>query len=131
MKLVLSDKLKVIDIADEMAAFEEEYYQDTIRIANIQYKQKQLEKQLENLNKMSLSQIAHLIRDDWGEKISKDAKPYLNALYAIEKITDYYYNDAGTWIVAYFLSNAGTWRGPVARAIKKELNMRLRNNKDR
>lgn len=102
MKLVLSGKMKIIDIS------EKEVY-----------------------SKMSISQIAYLIRDDWGEKISRDAKPYLNALYAIEKITDDYYCESGTWIVAYFLSNAGTWRGPVARAIKKELNMRLQKNRNR
>jgi hypothetical protein len=34
--------------------------------------------------------------------------------------------DTGYSIVAYFLSNANTWKGDVARAVKKELKKRIR-----
>jgi hypothetical protein len=29
--------------------------------------------------------------------------------------------------VAYFLANAGTWRGEVAKAVKKELNAQIKS----
>ena len=40
----------------------------------------------------------------------------------LNSITDMYGQDNGRSIVAYFLGNATTWRGEVARRVKKELN---------
>ena len=37
------------------------------------------------------------------------------------QITDNYGADSAVSIVAYFLANAQTWRGPEARRIKAEL----------
>lgn len=68
-----------------------------------------------------LKQIAQEIDADWGSKIYFGARPYLNAMYALEQITDHYGLDTGLSIVLYFLSNAGTWRGETARRIKAEL----------
>jgi pyruvate kinase len=34
--------------------------------------------------------------------------------------------DSGKSIVIYFLGNAQTWRGPIAKAVKKELNSRIK-----
>lgn len=40
-----------------------------------------------------------------------------------------YYGEDGYQIIRYFLSNASTWRGEVARAVKKDLNARLAEKK--
>jgi hypothetical protein len=39
----------------------------------------------------------------------------------LDSINDSYYLDSAKSIVAYFLSNAATWRGDKAREIKLEL----------
>ena len=72
-----------------------------------------------------LSNIAHDIRRDWRDKVNFAARPYLEAMLEMDKITDTYYHDTGKGIVRYFLANAGTWRGPVATTIKAELRAML------
>ena len=67
-----------------------------------------------------LYQIANEIKKDW-KPVHPFAVPYLNAMSTLDKIEDNYIMDSGKSIVLYFLSNAGTWRGEVARTIKKEL----------
>jgi hypothetical protein len=74
---------------------------------------------------MSLSEIAAYIRRDW-KKPYFGAIPYLDALRGMNDIKDNFGADDGRSIVAYFLSNANTWRGPVARMVKAELNRRLK-----
>ena len=74
----------------------------------------------------SLNTIAREISKDWGAKLSVHASPYLNAMYSLETMTDYYGADSARSIVAYFLSNATTWKGEKAREIKKELNSMLK-----
>jgi hypothetical protein len=79
-----------------------------------------------------LYQIANEIRQNWKKSVSGTdvwfgAKPYLDAMSTLDKITDNYGLDSGSSIVAYFLGNANTWRGEVARNIKKELNAMLKN----
>ena len=74
----------------------------------------------------SLHEIAKEIKKDWGAKMYFGAKPYLTAMLSLEKITDKYMFDSADEIVRYFLSNAGTWKGEVARRIKKELNEMLK-----
>jgi hypothetical protein len=54
------------------------------------------------------------------------AVPYLNAMRSLSSMSDSYGEDSAHSIVAYFLSNASTWRGPEAKAIKAELNRRLK-----
>ena len=73
----------------------------------------------------NLSEIAREIRKDWT-KVYFGAVPYLDAMGTLNSITDSYGFDSGKSIVAYFLANAGTWRGEVARNIKKELNKMLK-----
>lgn len=68
----------------------------------------------------SLHVIAGEIRNDW-KKIYFGAEPYLEAMDDLDKITDVYGCDSAKSIVMYFLSNATTWRGPVAREVKAEL----------
>lgn len=64
--------------------------------------------------------IANEIRKDW-KKVYFGAVPYLQAMGTLNGINDSYGMDSGNSIVAYFLSNAGTWRGETARRVKKEL----------
>lgn len=68
--------------------------------------------------------IARVIRNDW-KNVYFGAKPYLAALETMNKISDNYGADSGISIAAYFLTNAASWRGPVARLIKKELSRRI------
>lgn len=68
----------------------------------------------------SLSTIAKDIRADW-RNIYFGAVPYVDAMRELESINDRYYADTAEAVVRYFLANAGTWRGEVARAIKLEL----------
>lgn len=72
-----------------------------------------------------LSNIAHDIRRDW-KKVNYAAVPYLNAMLQMDRVTDKYIYDDGKSIVRYFLANAGTWRGPVAKVIKAELKEALK-----
>ena len=65
--------------------------------------------------------VAFEIKQDWGAKVNYGAKPYLDAMSELNSIGDNYYEDSAKSVVAYFLSNAGTWRGEVARNVKKEL----------
>jgi riboflavin transporter FmnP len=67
-----------------------------------------------------LSNIAHDIKRDW-KNVNFGALPYLAAMLQMDKVTDQYMYDSGKSIVLYFLSNATTWRGPVAKEIKAEL----------
>jgi hypothetical protein len=68
-----------------------------------------------------LYEIAKEIRSDWGSKIYFGAKPYLGAMLTLDKITDKYMCDDAKTIVLYFLANANTWRGDVARRVNAEL----------
>ena len=72
-----------------------------------------------------LSNIAHDIKRDW-KNVNYAAKPYLSALLEMDQITDDYMYDNGKGIVRYFLANAGTWRGPIAKNIKAELKEALK-----
>lgn len=73
----------------------------------------------------SLSQIATEVRKHWP-KVYFGAVPYLNAMQTLDNIGENYGADSGRSIVAYFLGNATSFKGEVAREIKKELNARLK-----
>jgi len=73
----------------------------------------------------SVRDIATEISEDWGN-VNYSARPYLSAMYTLDKVSDPYGADTGVGIVAYFLSNASSWQGPVARRIKKELQDMIR-----
>ena len=68
----------------------------------------------------SLSAIAREIRANWSKPYF-GAVPYLDAMRSLDRITDPYMLDSGKSVVLYFLANASTWRGEVARRIKAEL----------
>jgi hypothetical protein len=69
-----------------------------------------------------LHEIAREIRKDW-QKPNYGAVPYLDAMSELNSIDDNYYADSAKSVVLYFLANAQTWRGEVAKRIKKELNL--------
>jgi hypothetical protein len=69
----------------------------------------------------SLSTIAREIRKEWGAKINYAAKPYLEAMFSLDKVSDSYGYDDGKSIVLHFLANASTFRGDAAKRIKAEL----------
>jgi hypothetical protein len=77
------------------------------------------------VNVRPLYEIAKEINKDWS-KVYFGAVPYLNAMYSLELITDRYGLDSGKSIVAYFLSNASTWKGETAKRVKLELNAMLK-----
>jgi hypothetical protein len=68
----------------------------------------------------SLTAIAMDIRRDWKNPYF-GAVPYITAMGCLNSINDKYGCDDAKSIVLYFLSNASTWRGEKARAIKAEL----------
>ena len=68
--------------------------------------------------------IASEIIQDW-KKPYFGAVPYLDAMRELSDIKDNYYYDTGESVVRYFLANASTWRGDVARRVKAELKSML------
>ena len=68
-----------------------------------------------------LYQIAAEIRTDWT-KVYFGAVPYLEAMTELDSIDDRYIYDSGKSVVLYFLANANSWRGEIARRVKAELN---------
>lgn len=79
----------------------------------------------DTLQKMGLSNLAALCREDW-DNVYFGAVPYLNALASLDTLDDQYGLDPAEEVVVYFLSNAQTWRGELARAVKAELKRRLK-----
>lgn len=64
--------------------------------------------------------IAREIRQNW-KNVNYGAKPYLEAMYSLNSINDHYGLDDARSIIAYFLSNASTFRGEDAKRLKAEL----------
>jgi hypothetical protein len=73
----------------------------------------------------SISTIAREIRADWTKPYF-GAVPYLDAMHSLTTMQDKYYYDDASSVVLYFLANAGTWKGDVARRIKAELKTMLK-----
>lgn len=67
-----------------------------------------------------LHEIARDIRTNW-KKPYFGAVPYIDAMAELNSINDAYYHDDAKSIVRYFLANASTFRGDVAKSIKTEL----------
>jgi hypothetical protein len=80
-----------------------------------------------DISSLSLDEIADIIRKDW-KKVYFGAVPYLEAMGSIDS-SGMYLADPWQSIVAYFLGNANTWKGPVAKEVKAELKKRLKKNK--
>ena len=77
------------------------------------------------MEKRSLRTIAREIRSDW-KKVYFGAVPYLSAMSTMDSVDEDYGMDSGHSIVAYFLANAGTWKGEVAKRVKAELKAMLK-----
>ena len=73
-----------------------------------------------------LYEIAREIRADWKTPYF-GAVPYLDIMLGMRSVNDNYGYDSGKSIVNYFLANAGTWRGEVARRIKSELKTMIKS----
>ena len=71
-----------------------------------------------------LHEIADEIRSDWSKQksgINYGAKPYLEAMSSMDKVTENFGYDSGKSIVLYFLSNATQWRGETIKAIGQKM----------
>lgn len=77
------------------------------------------------LSDMKLLEIAKVVRDNW-EKVNYAAEPYLQAMFELSNVSDAYFQDSGRSVVAYFLANAQSFKGAVAKAVKAELNRRIK-----
>lgn len=75
----------------------------------------------------NLTSIARFIFQDW-KNVNFGAKPYLDAMLKLNKITDDYHEDSAKTVVTYFLANATGYRGENARTIKKHLNKLCNEN---
>lgn len=78
-----------------------------------------------NLETKSIAEIAGIIRKDW-QKVNYAAKPYLEAMHALQSTKSFFGYDCGKNVVLYFLSNASSWRGETAKAVKLELKNRCK-----
>ena len=65
-------------------------------------------------------EIAEEIERTWP-KVNYAARPYLSAMHSLSSVSDKYGAEDGASIVAYFLSNASSYRGPDAKRVKSEL----------
>jgi hypothetical protein len=77
-----------------------------------------------NTETRALSEIAQEVRQDW-KNVYFGAEPYLDAMSQLTTLTDAYGADSARTIVSYFLANATSWRGSIARELKAELRSML------
>ena len=71
-----------------------------------------------------ISSIARDISRAWP-KPNYAAVPYLSAMRELESVNDAYGYDSGRSVVLYFLSNAASFKGEAAKALKAELKAAL------
>lgn len=75
-----------------------------------------------------LYEIAAEIRADYasrGKPVYYAAKPYVDAMAQMDRVTEPYGLDPGYEMVLYALSNLQTWRGETARRVKAEMKAML------
>lgn len=77
-----------------------------------------------DITTLKLYELHDIIRRDWA-KPNYAAVPYLDAMRYVEDLDSPYGADDGRMIVSYFLSNATSWRGDTAKAVRAELKRRL------
>ena len=80
------------------------------------------------MNKRTLSEIASEIKRDW-KQINYAARPYLWAMGSFSTVNDTFGHDSARSVVLYFLSNASSWRGDVAKRVKAELKAHLKGGR--
>lgn len=84
----------------------------------------------ETLKGAPLVSFVSLIRRDLQmqkKPVPFGAVPYLSALGTMNNLSDRYGVETGAQILPYLLSNLSTYRGPIARLVKAELNARLKD----
>jgi len=64
--------------------------------------------------------IAQDIKKNWSN-VNYAAKPYLDAMFSLSNKTDDYGHNTAESVILYFLSNASSYRGDVAKLHKAEL----------
>lgn len=79
----------------------------------------------DTLKTMGLNEIALVVYKNWPN-VNYAAKPYLEAMSCLHNITDKFYADSGYSVVAYFLTNAASFRGETAKLVKAELKARMK-----
>jgi hypothetical protein len=67
-------------------------------------------------------EIANEIISDW-QNPSPHAIPYIRALKQLTDMNSQFGSESAASVILYFLSNASSWKGEVARRIKSELNL--------
>lgn len=80
-----------------------------------------------DIEKKTLGELKCIITRDW-KNVNFGAKPYLDTFNQIDE-TGHYGMDGWKEMVLYFLCNASSWKGETAKAVKKELNRRVKANK--
>ena len=78
------------------------------------------------INEIAAEIAGEINNGNWPRKNAYAAIPYLNGMAEVEALDEPYHSDSGKSLVLYFLANASTWRGEVARRVKKELNDMLK-----
>lgn len=84
----------------------------------------------DSLKGAPLVSLVSLIRRDLQTQkkpVPFDAAPYLSALGTMNNLSDHYGVETGAQILPYLLSNLQTYKGPIARLVKAELNTRLKD----
>ena len=67
-----------------------------------------------------INEIAFDIKKEW-KNVYFGAVPYLDAMFSLTDKNSMYGLDSGKSIVNYFLANASSFRGELARELKMEL----------
>lgn len=60
-----------------------------------------------------------------GKDVHYAAKPYVDAMLQLDRVTDSYFADDAVSILTYALSNLSSWRGEKAREVKAEIKAML------
>jgi hypothetical protein len=80
----------------------------------------------EDLTELTLSQLADITINDWGDEMSPAAYPYIKAMFNLKDMNDAIGFDSAQSIVMYFLLNAKSWNSKPAKKIKAELRRRVK-----
>lgn len=73
-----------------------------------------------NLEPRPIYEIARDIKREWLN-VSPQARPYLEAMLTLSKVTDKYIYESASDIISRFLCNASSFRGAGAQTLKNEL----------
>jgi hypothetical protein len=72
-----------------------------------------------------INQIAQDIKREW-KTVNYAAKPYLSAMFELTDKNSRCGYDSAKGIILYFLSNASSFRGPIAKELKNELKQHIK-----